>query len=204
MAKLAQTSYPIHDLLQRRWSPRAFSQKPVDTQTLTRLFEAARWAPSWRNQQPWYFIIATKDNPDEHRRLFDCLTPANQRWAGHAPVLIVAVAKRCFDHNDQPNPTALYDTGQAVAHLSLEAMAHNLYVHQMGGVSLDRVREIYAIPEAYQPVVALAIGYLGQAEMLPEDLREREMAGRTRRPLSQTVFQGTWEQSAELASIGES
>lgn len=192
MNKLATTTVPIHDLLQRRWSPRSFSDRLVEPHILTRLLEAARWAPSWRNDQPWRFIVATKDDPEAHQRLLACLKPGNQRWAASAPVLMIAVAKLGYDHSEQPNPITLYDTGQAVAQLTIEAQAHDLFVHQMGGVYLDKIQKTYAIPTTFRPVVALAIGYLGPAQELPADLQEREFAPRTRLPLDSIAFTDTW------------
>lgn len=194
MNKLATTRYPIHELIRQRWSPRSFDARAVESEKLIKSLEAARWAPSWRNDQPWRFIVATKEDPEAYQRLFYCLKPGNQRWACLAPVLMIAIAKRGYDHSDQPDPTTLYDTGQAVAQLTFEALAHGLYVHQMGGIHRERIRVSYGIPLAYQPVVALAIGYLGRATDLPPDLQRREEAPRTRLPLSELAFSHTWGQ----------
>ena len=191
---LSTTNYPIHNLIRRRWSPRSFDDRVVESEKLVQLLEAARWAPSWRNDQPWRIIVATKDEPEAYRRLFDCLKAGNQRWAGRAPVLMIAVARRGYAHEDQPNPTTLYDTGLAVVQLTIEALSQGLYVHQMGGIHHERMRESYGIPAAYQPIVALAIGYLGQATELPPDLQRRELTPRTRLPLSEIAFSGAWGQ----------
>lgn len=197
MPNLPDTTYPIHDLLARRWSPRAFAARPVSTETLASLFEAARWTPSSANQQPWHFIVATQADPADYRRMFDCLKPNNQRWAGTAPVLMIAVA-RLAGREDRPNRYAWYDTGQAVAQLTVEATAHGLYIHQMGGFSHDRARETYDIPAGYEPVVALAIGYLGDVNDLPEELQAREQSRRGRRPVSNFVFTGRWGEPLRL------
>lgn len=194
MNKLAATSYPIHELIHKRWSPRSFDSRTVESVKLIQLLEAARWAPSWRNDQPWRFIVATKEDPETYRRLFDCLKPGNQRWACLAPVLMLATAKRSYDHSDETNPITLYDTGQAVAQLTIEALSHGLYVHQMGGIDHEKTYLTYGIPPGYQPIVALAIGYLGQTTDLPQDLRRREDAPRTRLPLSDLVFSDAWGQ----------
>jgi nitroreductase len=194
MDKLATTTLPIHNLLQRRWSPRSFSDRPVDSHTVTKLLEAARWAPSWRNDQPWRFIVASKDIPESFQRLIACLKPGNRRWARIAPLLMIAITKTSYDHSDRPNPVTLYDTGQAVAQLTIEALAHDLYVHQMGGIHLNKIREVYGIPPGFRPVVALAIGYLGQPLDLPADLQQREVAPRTRLPLNLIAFSGAWGQ----------
>lgn len=202
MDKNATTSYPIHNLIQRRWSPRSFADKTVEGEKIVRILEAARWSPSWRNDQPWRFIVATKENPEEYCRLFDCLKPGNQRWAGRAPVLMIAVAKNGYDHGPQYNPVTLYDTGQAVAQLTIEALSHGLYVHQMGGIHVERIREIYGIPKTYQPVVALALGYLGRPAELPSDLAAKEESPRTRLPLGEIAFRDAWGQPFSVDGPG--
>jgi len=192
MDKNATTSYPIHTLIRRRWSPRSFADRMVEAEKISWILEAARWSPSWRNDQPWRFIVATKENPEEYRRLYECLKPSNQRWAGQAPVLMIAVAKKGYDHGPQYNPVTLYDTGQAVAQLTIEALSHGLYVHQMGGIHLERICKTYCIPATFAPIVALAIGYLGKSTELPTDLREREEAPRRRLPLNEIAFTSSW------------
>lgn len=194
MDKLATTTRPIHELIRRRWSPRSFDARRVESERLIQVLEAARWAPSWRNDQPWRFIVATKDNPEAYQQLLTCLDSGNQRWAYLAPVLMIALAKVSYDHGDRPNPTTLYDTGQAVAQLTIEALSHGLYVHQMGGIHHERIRLNYGIPPTYRPVVALAIGYLGQATDLPLDLQRREEAPRSRLPLDELAFGHNWGQ----------
>ena len=199
MENLAHTTLPIHELLQRRWSPRAFSEKLIDPETLTRLFEAARWSPSWRNDQPWRFIVATRGNETEFQKMFACLKPGNQHWAGKAAALVAVVTKLQYGHHEEPNPTTYYDAGQAIAHLTVEAMNNDLYVHQMGGVDRPKIREIYGIPAEYNPIVVIAIGYLGQIEDLAEDIQQRERRERVRKPLDEIVFSGEWENPADLA-----
>jgi nitroreductase len=192
MDKNATTSYPVHNLIRRRWSPRSFADKAVESEKIALILEAARWSPSWRNDQPWRFIVATKENPEEFRCLFDCLKPGNQRWAGQAPVLMIAVAKKGYDHDPRYNPVTLYDTGQAVAQLTIEALSHGLYVHQMGGIDAEKICKTYCIPGTFAPVVALALGYLGKPAKLPADLREREEAPRRRLPLNEIAFRSSW------------
>ena len=192
MNKEASTSHPVHELIRRRWSPRAFASRPVDAQTLGSLLEAARWAPSAMNEQPWTFIVATKEQPDEYARLLDCLVPGNQVWARQAPVLMIAVAKLRFDRNDKPNRHAFHDVGLAAAQLTLQATALGLGVHQMGGIDVGKIRETYAIPESHEPVTGIAIGYPGDPDTLPEKLRESELAPRQRKSLDEIVFSGTW------------
>src|SRR5918996_1420772 len=151
MEKLANTTYPIEELLKRRWSPRAFAERPVAPEKLLSLWEAARWAASTANQQPWYFIVATKEHEAEHARLLSCLRENNQQWASRAPVLMVSVAKLTFDANGQPNRHAFHDVGLAVANLITQATALGLYVHQMAGIYPDRVRELYSVPDDFEP-----------------------------------------------------
>jgi len=198
MTKLAETTYPIHDLLRQRWSPRAFADRLIEPEKLRSLLEAARWAPSSYNEQPWSFIVATRENPTEFNRLLTCLVEGNIRWAQHAPVLMISVAKMAFDRNKKPNRHAYHDVGLAVENLVIQGTALGLSVHQMAGFHVDKAREMYAIPEGYEPVAAMAIGYPGDPEGLPEDLRERELAPRTRKSLESFVFSGQWGQSAPL------
>lgn len=188
----AETSSPIHELLGTRWSPRAFDRKPVDTEKLRSLFEAARWAPSSYNAQPWYYIIATKDDPKNYQKILESFVEFNQSWAKNAPVLALSVAAQDFAHNQQPNRHAFHDVGQASASLAYQANALGLQVHQMAGILPEKARELFSIPEGYEPVAGLAIGYPGDAASLPDQLRERENAPRERKPLKSFVFEGKW------------
>jgi nitroreductase len=198
--KGAVTDYPLHELVHNRWSPRAFSGQPVPAEKLGSLLEAARWAASSRNEQPWRFIVVTREDPETFQRAFDCLMEGNQKWNHNIPVLLFGVARRHWSHNGNPNAYAWYDLGQAMANLSIQAVAEGLAVHQMGGFHKDRVRELFSIPEDYEPVVAAAIGYRGDLEDLAEDQRQREMSPRSRKPLSELVFEGEWGKSSSLAS----
>jgi nitroreductase len=200
MEKPADTTYPIEELLKRRWSPRAFADRPVEPDSLRSLWEAARWAASTANQQPWYFIVATKADTAEYARLLSCLRENNQQWASHAPVLMVSVAKLTFDANGQPNRHAFHDVGLAVANLILQATALGLGVHQMAGFYPDRVRELYEVPEEFEPVAGIVLGYPGDPANLPEDLRNRELAPRTRKPLAAFVFGRSWGEVSPLVT----
>lgn len=195
--KPAETAYPIHELISRRWSPRAYSDKPVDAATIGSLLEAARWAASSNNEQPWRFMVATKAQPAEFAALLDCLKESNQVWAKQAPVLMLSVAKHTFD-DGSANRHALHDVGQAAANLAIQATALGLVVHQMAGFSVEKARASFKIPDDFEPVAVLAIGYQGDAEQLPDRLRERETAPRSREPLATMVFSGTWGQPASL------
>lgn len=200
MEKLAETKHPIHDLLRRRWSPRAFSDRAVEPEKLRSLLEAARWAPSSYNEQPWSFIAATKENSAEYERLLSCLVEGNQQWGKTAPVLMLSVAKLCFERNGKPNRHAFHDVGLAAENLVIQAMALGLFVHQMAGFHVEKARELFRIPEGYEPVAAIAVGYAGDPETLPEPLRERELAPSTRKPLEQFVFTGHWGQTSPLVT----
>lgn len=200
MEKLAQTDYPIVEILKRRWSPRTFSDQMVEPEKLRSLFEAARWAPSSFNEQPWSFILATKQSPEEHSQVLSCLSERNQQWARLAPVLLVSVAKLNFDKTGKPNRHAFYDLGMAVGNLMVQATAFDLFVHQMAGFSPEKITEIYGVPAAFEPVAAMAIGYAGEVDDLPEAFRETELGPRSRKPIQSFVFQGQWGQPSPLVS----
>lgn len=198
MEKTANAEYPIHDLLKRRWSPRAFSSHMVEPEKLRSLLEAARWAPSSYNAQPWSFLIATREDEAEFHRLLECLVPGNASWAQHAPVLMLSVAKLNFDHNGAPNRHAWHDVGQAVADLTVQATALGLVLHQMAGFDPQRAREQFHMPEGYDPVAMIALGCPGSPESLPEQLREKELQPRSRKALESFVFTGEWGKTAPL------
>ena len=166
-----ETSAPIHELLSKRWSPRAFDGRPVEPEKLRSLFEAARWAASSYNAQPWYFIVATKDDPENFQRILDSFVEFNQGWAKDAPVLALSVAGTKFEHNGEANRHAFHDVGQAAANLALQAAALGLQVHQMAGILPDKARELFSIPEGYEPVAGIAIGYPGEPSSLPDQLQ---------------------------------
>ena len=197
MGKPADTQHPIHDLLARRWSPRAFADRPVAPDVLRSLWEAARWAPSSANQQPWNFLVATRDDRQEFDRMLECLVEGNQVWAKDAPVLMISVAAR-LDRDKDPNAHAWYDVGQAVMSLSVQATAMGLVVHQMAGILPDKIRELYQVPDSHEPVTGLALGYPGTPEQLSDKLRQRETAPRTRKPISEFIFAARWGQTAKL------
>ena len=196
MDKSAETAFPIHELLRQRWSPRAFREQAVEPDTVTGLVEAAQWAASCFNEQPWSFIVATQDAPAEFAQMLSCLREGNQEWAKRAPVLMLTLARSTFTRTGQPNPHAWHDVGLAVGNLVVQATASGLSVHQMAGILPDRIREVYGVPDAYEPVTGLAVGYRGDPASLSEDLRERELAKRTRKSLHDFVFTGQWGRSA--------
>lgn len=198
MEKPADNQHPLHELIQRRWSPRAFADRAVDDKTLCSLFEAARWAPSSFNEQPWNFIVATNQHPDEFQRLLTCLVEFNAAWAQHAPVLMISVAALQFERNAKPNRHALHDVGLAVENLVLQATSLGLVAHQMAGFDMDKARAVYEIPATHEPVAAIALGYPGDPNALPEPLRDRDNEPRTRKQLETFVFSGRWGNTAPL------
>ncbi len=193
---MEMTPPQLPDLLAERYSPRAFdSDRPVEREKLVALFEAARWAPSSMNRQPWRFIVATKDNPEAYDKLYNVLKSGNQRWAGNAPVLILAITERLTERGENKN--ARHDLGQAVAHLTVQATAMGLGLRQMGGILADEARAAYGIPDDYDVLNAIALGYPADPDTLPDDLAARERKPRTRNPLSAFVFDA-WEKPSSL------
>ena len=192
MEKPADAQHPLHELIRRRWSPRAFSNRPIEPATLASLFEAARWAPSCFNEQPWVFVFAAKNQPAEFDRLLQCLVEGNRAWAQHAAILMLSVARLSFERNGSPNRHAYHDVGLAVENMILQALALGIFAHQMAGFDVEKARHDLAIPAGHDPVAMIALGYPGELDALPEKLRQRETASRTRRPPAQFVFAGTW------------
>lgn len=188
----------VHEYIQNRWSPYAFSKRPVAKDDLVALFEAARRAPSAHNEQPWRYIVATKADPAEFEKLLSCLVEANQVWAGSVPVLALGMTRLNFSYNDQPNRAAIHDLGLAAGNLLFEATARGLCVHQMIGILPDRARELYKIPAGYAVITAIAIGYLGDGNDLPDHLKTRDAARRPRKPLDELVFGGKWHQTSRI------
>lgn len=199
MNKTADTQHPIEEVIKQRWSPLAFSDRSVEPEKLCQVLEAARWAASSYNEQPWSFIVATKDNSADFDRLLSCLAEGNQPWAKDAPVLMLSVAKLYFERNGVENRHAFHDVGAAATNLAIEATALGLFVHQMAGFDVDKARDTFHIPERYAPVAAIALGYLGDPQQLSEKLQQRESSPRSRKPIAEFVFSGGWNQSASWA-----
>ncbi len=200
MNRQATPDHPIQELIARRWSPYAFAERPVSDDDLRSLFEAARWAASSYNAQPWSYIVATKANPAEFERLLSCLVEGNQPWAKAAPVLAIGCTSLQFAYNGKPNAAAVHDLGLASATLTIEATARGLSVHQMIGILPDKARELYRIPEGVQPLTGLAIGYVTDPNILPEAYRQRDLTPRQRKPLAEFVFGGQWGTAAPVVT----
>jgi nitroreductase len=200
MQKPAPTEFPVHDLIRDRWSPRAFAEKTVSPAVLRSLFEAARWAPSSSNEQPWAYIVATREDKENFEKMLSVLVEFNANWAKNAPVLALSIAKLVFEKNNAANRNAQYDTGAATAFLSVEATSRGLAVHQMAGFDPDKARKVFEIPAGWDAIAAIAIGYPGDPESLPQPLRDRELAPRARKPLSKFVMTGRWGHTSPFVS----
>ena len=194
--KHAPTALGLNDLIAARWSPRAYSDKPVSSEDLTKIFTAASWAASSSNEQPWRFLVGKKGD-DTYAKILDTLVPFNQDWAKSAPILILSVAKKTFAKNGSPNGWALHDTGAASANMCLQAIALGIHTHGMAGYDKDKARANFDLPEDYETGAVWALGYLGDPETLPEHLKKMELAPRERKPLEAFVFT-RWETPAAL------
>ncbi|WKN31216.1 nitroreductase family protein [Porifericola rhodea] len=172
----------IDQLLEKRYSPRTFSETEIDEGLLLQILGAARFAPSSFNEQPWRFIYATKSQSDHYSNLLSTLAEGNKDWASTAPVLVLAIAKTNFSANEKPNRHAWYDTGAAVAHITLKASSHDIYIHQMAGFSTTKAKELFAIPEGFEAVAMIAMGYNA----------ESEHQSKKKKKLDEIAFRGAW------------
>jgi nitroreductase len=190
MKPLPSVDHDIHELILKRWSPRAFAPRPVEEEKLMSLFEAMRWAASSMNEQPWRIIYAVKEDAERYATMLDCLVEGNRIWANTAPVLVLTMVKTHFARNGQPNRWAFHDLGLAIGNLSIQAAALDIYVHNMGGFAAEKARVAFRIPDDLEPVTMIAIGYLGDTEILPESLKARELLARERKPLEELIIGG--------------
>ena len=200
MQNPAPTDVPLHTLVRERWSPRSYSDQGVSPEVLRSLFEAARWAPSSSNLQPWAYIVATKDDPENFAKTLSTLVEFNSGWAKHAPVLVLSVAQIKMPKDGSPNRWAMHDVGSASAQLTFEANSSGLLVHQMAGFDPEKARQVFTIPQDWEPVAAMTIGYPGDPQSLPDHLRDRELAPRARKPLSEFVITGGWGHTAPFVA----
>lgn len=186
-SKQVKTTLPINNLSKNRWSPRSFENKPIEKEQLLSIFEAARWSASAFNEQPWRFIVGY--NGDEtFQKIFSSLGEWNQNWAKNASVLILNIYKPFFTHNNQPNGTAQYDLGQAVASYSLEAVNQGLISHQMSGFDAKKANEIFNLGDEFASLSVTAVGHLAKPDLLPEELFKIELQNRMRKQMNQLVF----------------
>ena len=191
----AKTRRPIMELMAKRWSPKAFKLEVPSEDELISIFEAARWAPSCFNNQPWRYLVTTRDDPEVFSRALGCLTQANAAWVRNTPLLAFQVMREAFEYNEKPNPWSGLDCGLAMAQLILQAEYMGWSVHVMAGFSRGRVREAFGVPEGFRPLVAFVIGKEGDPDTLSPHDREEETAPRVRKELEETVFSDRWEKS---------
>ena len=199
--KLANTQVPIHELIAQRWSPRAFDRdRPINRAQLIALLEAARWAPSCFGDEPWHYVVWDRYRDESSwKKAFDCLAESNQVWVKNAPLLMLSTANPTFHHNGKPNRWGHHDTGAASENICLQAVALGLAAHQMGGFDVDKIRQTFNIPATFECMAMIAVGYATEAEVLEGDLKAKELAARTRRPLTENFFEGGWEVPIHLA-----
>ncbi len=192
--KKAETQVRINPLITSRWSGRAYDpQREIKREQLLAMLEAARWAPSCFGDEPWRYIVChSPDDRQAWQNLLDCLSEGNQQWARQAPMLILVMADTLFSHDEKKNPWADYDTGAASISLCLQATALGLMTHQMGGFDTDRARQAFAVPQRYRPMSVIAVGYQLAKERISDDMLERELSERRRRPLDERFYAGRW------------
>jgi len=197
MTKEAITnSNNILPILKKRWSPRAFDDRPVEPEKLRNIFEAARWSPSASNIQPWVFFLGIKGD-NAYNKIFDMLVEFNQKWSKFAPVLILNCGKITND-KDEANGTWQYDTGQAVAHMSVQTVEEGLYIHQMAGFDALKAAELFSLPEDVQAISVSAIGYLGDPSILHPRMQKSELAERERKELDTFVFSDEYDRASNI------
>lgn len=187
ITKMAKVDYPISEIISRRWSARAFSTKPVEKSKLLSILEAARWAPSSRNEQPWRYIVFTNDNPQKLKKAQSVLKEIND-YAKRAPILVCAITKRTYSDNGFPNRLHFHDLGAANENMFLEAFNQGLIMHEIRGFDFQKAREVFNIPEDYEVGVMIAIGYQDTYHVLPDRLKEKAFTPRTRKPLFKIAF----------------
>lgn len=185
---------PVAPEFLERWSPRAFDSRPVEDDKIAGIFEAARWAASSYNEQPWRFLLAR--TPDDLKKFNDFLLPANQAWAKDAPVLVVVASKKTFSHNGSPNRTYQFCAGAAAAYLALACVHHGLIAHGMAGFDADRARQVLEVPDDFDLLAVFAIGYRGDTNQLPEEIRDREVPS-GRRPARDSIMEGRFRDAKE-------
>lgn len=200
MNKSAVTALPIEPALANRWSARAINpQQPVSQPDQLRLFEAARWAPSCFGEEPWRYLVWDRFRDEASwRRALDCLTPKNQAWAQHAPLLLLSLADPIFARTGQPNRWAQHDVGAASENLCIQAVALGLVAHQMGGFDAARIVREFGVPERLVPLAMIAVGHPGDPASLEAEQQARELGPRQRKPLAENFFAAAWAMPLEL------
>ena len=190
----AITTVPIHDLMARRWSPRAYDKaRPVTREQLVTIMEAGRWAPSCNGDEPWRYLVwdRTRD-ADGWQKAFDCLSDSNKKWVKNVPVLMLSCAGSIFGATGKPNRWTQHDTGAASVSMALQAVALGLIIHQMGGYDVEKVRAAFSIPPEYTPMAMIAVGYQAEPDILDDETKAKELRPRVRKPLTERFFEGGW------------
>jgi len=196
----APTNIAIHDLLKRRWSPRAFDpNRPVTREQLKVLLEAGRWAPSCNGDEPWRYLIWDKGrDPQGWQKAYDCLNENNKKWVKNVPLLMLSCAGSAFEATGKPNRWTQHDTGAASVSMALQAVAMGLVIHQMGGWDADKARAAFAIPPEYTPMAMIAVGYQASPDILDEETKAKEMRPRGRKPVVERFYEGGWGKGIAL------
>ena len=196
----APTTIAIHDLLKRRWSPRAFDpNRPVTREQLKVLLEAGRWAPSCNGDEPWRYLIWDKGrDPQGWQKAYDCLNENNKKWVKNVPLLMLSCAGSAFEATGKPNRWTQHDTGAASVSMALQAVAMGLVIHQMGGWDADKARAAFAIPPEYTPMAMIAVGYQASPDILDEETKAKEMRPRGRKPVVERFYEGGWGKGIAL------
>lgn len=184
--KIAHTKYPVLDIIRNRWSARSFSNQEITPETMETLIEAASWAFSANNEQPWRYAVAYKNTP-EFEKLFSLLMGGNQPWCKNAAALVLSLGKKNYSSNNQPNSAMMHDVGSANMLLTLQANSMGIYTHVLGGYHADKVGDVFNLPEELTPVYVIALGYLDDHEKLDEPFRTREITPRSRKPLTEIM-----------------
>ncbi len=198
MNKEAITNIDLLKVIKKRWSPRAFSERPVEKEKLIEIFEAARWSASGYNEQPWRFIVGIKGTGTTWQKIYNSLMEANQLWCYRTPVLVLLIGKKTFSHDNSVNHWYQYDVGQAAAYISMQAIKNELYAHQLGGLNTKEAAKSFDIPDDYEVFTAMAIGYLDSPDVLADNLKEMELKSRTRKKLDEIVFSDKWNSKSEI------
>jgi nitroreductase len=195
MEKPVPTNLELHPIIKKRWSPRAFSQEMISNNILERIFEAGRWAPSSSNDQPWRFVVGVKGDRT-WQMIWDTLVDFNQKWAKHAPVLALTIGKTISDKQNKPSNIYQYDVGQSISYITFQAMAEGVFVHQMGGLDVQKAAELFKVPREYKVLTAFALGYMGEIDILEENFQKMEKTIRKRHALADLVFNGEFGKPA--------
>jgi len=190
--KVASVDYPVHELICARWSARAFSDQQIEEEVIKTCVEAARWAPSSMNEQPWKYLVTQKHKEGDYQKIWECLNQGNKPWTQKAQVLIVVLAEKNIKSTGMQNAYALHDVGAANMNLLLQATSMGLLGHMMGGFHAENLIQALGIPDHLMPVLIMALGYPDKPDVLEEPFYTREITPRTRKPLENSLIWDSW------------